>query len=108
MIYEKHIFICTNQRKEGARKCCGEVHGMALVDAFKKKIKEHGLQNTIRAQKTGCFDICEYGPNIAVYPEGVFYGNVQQEDVEEIFNEHILNNRPVSRLVLPFTKKPEK
>lgn len=60
MIYEKHIFICTNQRKEGARKCCGEVHGMALVDAFKKKIKEHGLQNTIRAQKTGCFDICEY------------------------------------------------
>ena len=40
MRFQKHIFVCTNQRKEGERKCCGEVHGLALVAAFKKKIND--------------------------------------------------------------------
>ena len=41
MIYDKHIFICTNQRTaDAARKSCGESHGMEIVDSFKRKLKE--------------------------------------------------------------------
>jgi (2Fe-2S) ferredoxin len=56
----------------------------------------------VRAQKAGCFDVCAFGPAVVVYPEGVFYGNVQLSDVNEIFEEHIVNNRPVERLKLNF------
>ena len=100
MLYNKHIFICTNQRKEGERLCCGEMHGLELVAAFKKLVKDHKLSTTVRAQRTGCFDICESGPNVMVYPEGIVYAKVQMSDVEEIFQEHILNNKPVERLIL--------
>ena len=101
--YEKHIFICTNQRADDApRVSCGEVAGMALVNAFKEMLKEKKLNIKLRAQKTGCFDICEMGPNVAVYPEGIFYGKVTLNDVEEIVNEHLINNRPVQRLQLKF------
>lgn len=44
MRFQKHIFVCTNQRKEGERKCCGEVHGLALVAAFKKKLKNYSCR----------------------------------------------------------------
>lgn len=99
--FDKHIFICTNQRMPGAEKpSCGEAHGLEIVDAFKKKLKEKNLPIKVRAQKSGCLDICFYGQTVAVYPEGIFYVNVQLSDVGEIIEEHIINNRPVKRLVL--------
>lgn len=105
MRFEKHVFICTNQRAEGARKSCGEAYGMELVKAFKKALKENNMGDSIRAQRSGCLDACEYGPSMVVYPEGVFYGGVQLSDVNEIVQEHLLNNRPVERLVIDFSKE---
>ena len=99
MVYDKHIFICTNQRAAGAtRKSCGEAHGMEIVDAFKKKLKELNLSIKIRAQRAGCLDICDFGQTLVVYPEGVFYVGVELTDVDEIINEHIVNDRVVERL----------
>lgn len=101
MKYKKHVFICTNEKPDG-KKCCGEARGMELVNAFKDLVKKNNLNTEIRAQRAGCFDVCGFGPAVVVYPEGIFYGHVQLSDVEEIFNDHILNNKPVERLVLKF------
>ena len=106
MKFEKHIFICTNQRAPGEKKSCGEACGMGLVKEFKKQMKEKNLNSKMRAQKSGCLDACEYGPTIVVYPEGVYYGGVSIEDVNEIVNEHLLNDRPVNRLIINFNEKP--
>lgn len=101
LIYDKHIFICTNQRAVDApRKSCGEAHGMEIVDAFKKKLKEKKLSIKVRAQRAGCLDICNFGQTVAIYPEGIFYVGVELSDVDEIINQHIINNRPVERLIL--------
>lgn len=102
--YDRHVFICTNQRVNSERPSCGEEHGMELVKAFKKEIKDRGLNVNMRAQKAGCMDICELGPSVVVYPEGVFYGHVQLSDVIEIVEEHLVNGRPVERLVLKFQR----
>jgi (2Fe-2S) ferredoxin len=104
MRFSKHIFICTNQRTEGTRPSCGHDTGLELVAAFKKAIKDRGLNTEIRAQKAGCLDACEWGPSLVVYPEGIFYKHVTLADVEEIVEEHIANNRPVVRLINTFEK----
>ncbi len=101
MKYKKHVFICTND-KDAPKKCCGSQRGMELVDAFKASLTEKGLQKEIRAQKSGCLDVCAFGPGLVVYPEGVFYGNVTPADVEEIVNSHLVNDVPVERLKLDF------
>lgn len=106
MIFDKHIFICVNQRAADApRRSCGEGHGMMIVDAFKKKLKELNLPIKLRAQKAGCLDICDFGQTVAIYPEGVFYVGVTINDVNEIINEHIINNRIVERLKLENVRK---
>ncbi|MFM2136579.1 MAG: hypothetical protein RL021_1979 [Bacteroidota bacterium] len=105
MRFKRHVFICTNQRAEGAaRPSCGESCGMELVAAFKKEIKDSGLAASVRAQRTGCLDACEHGPSMVVYPEGVFYGRLKKEDVSEIVREHFVNGQPVKRLIIEFDK----
>ena len=104
MRFEKHIFICINQRPEGGQKSCGEACGMSLVKEFKKQLKEKNLNPEMRAQRSGCLDACDFKPSVVVYPEGIYYGGVKAEDVGEIVNEHLINNRPVKRLIIDFNK----
>ncbi len=102
-LYEKHIFVCINQRQEGARVCCGEETGKAIASRFKELITEHKLRTKVRAQRTSCFDWCEHGPIVTVYPDKVVYGNITLADVDKIFNSHILNNQLVERLKTDFS-----
>lgn len=101
MKYDKHIFVCTNQ-KEGGKKCCGEAFGMEMVQHLREKIKKAGLPISIRAQKAGCLDVCAQGPALVVYPEGVFYGDLTKEKVDEIFEKHICQNLIVEEFLLQF------
>lgn len=100
MVYDIHIFACTNERADKSIQSCGEAHGNDLVAEFKKQLATINAGLKIRAQKSGCLGICKYGPTIAIYPEGVFYVNVQKDDVTEIIQSHIINKKPVERLLL--------
>jgi (2Fe-2S) ferredoxin len=100
MVYDIHIFVCTNQRTGSEKRSCGETHGLELVAEFKKQLKSLDVGLKTRANRSGCLGICDFGPTVAIYPEGIFYVNVQKEDVSEIINSHILNKKPVERLLL--------
>lgn len=99
--FERHIFICGNYRIPGhPRGCCDPEREAALQKRFKKRLAELGLRATVRANQAGCLDQCEHGPNVVVYPDGVWYGGVTLADVDEIIESHIVNNTPVQRLRL--------
>ena len=98
MIYKKHVFVCTNQRPEGARKCCGEEAGMGIVKEFKQQMKDRGLNGEMRAQRAGCFDLCDHGPVVAVYPDGIFYRNVNKEIVGDIIERTLLKDEVIEEL----------
>jgi (2Fe-2S) ferredoxin len=99
--FERHIFICTNQRPpENPRGCCDPEAFGTLQLAFKKALAAHGLKNSVRANRAGCLDQCEHGPTVVVYPEAVWYGGVTPDDVAEIVESHLLRQTPVARLQL--------
>lgn len=99
-IFDIHIFVCTNQRTGSEKLSCGETHGLDLVAEFKKQIKNLNINLKIRTNRSGCLGICDFGPTIAIYPEGVFYVGVKKEDIAEIIESHIINKKPVERLLL--------
>ena len=85
--FEKHIFICGNQRPAGhPRGCCDPEAKANLQKAFKQKLAERGLKGKIRANQAGCLDQCEHGPNLVIYPEAAWYGRVNLADVDEIID----------------------
>jgi (2Fe-2S) ferredoxin len=97
--FEKHIFICGNQRPEGhPRGCCDPLGTASLHREFKRLLSLAGAPATVRANKSGCLDQCEHGPTVVVYPEAVWYGHVTLADAEEIVQQHILGGQPVERL----------
>ncbi len=98
--FEKHIFVCCNQRPaDHPRGCCDPQGKAELQWAFKQKLAERGLKGKVRANKSGCLDQCEHGPNVVVYPEAVWYGRVTLADVDEIIESHIIGGKPVERLM---------
>jgi (2Fe-2S) ferredoxin len=54
----------------------------------------------IRVNKAGCLDRCADGPVMVVYPEGIWYTLIDQDDVEEIIQSHLIKGAPVARLQL--------
>lgn len=70
-----------------------------IEELIYRRVKEKGIDGEIQVIFTGCFGLCESGPNIVVYPEGAFYSFVTMDDVEEIVDEHLLNGRIVKRLL---------
>jgi (2Fe-2S) ferredoxin len=97
--FTHHVFVCTNRRSEGHRRgCCDPSGTEALRTALKNEIKSRGLGPLVRANKAGCLDQCEHGPCVAIYPEGIFYGNVGLEDVTRIVEETLVGGRVLDDL----------
>ncbi len=53
----------------------------------------------VGVKQSGCHGFCEMGPLVRIEPSNYLYIKVREEDCEEIFNETILNDRPVERLL---------
>jgi len=71
-----------------------------IIEMFNDLLKKHGFQEKdVQLIKTGCFGFCGQGPIIKIEPDDVTYVRVSVSDVEEIFNEHILNGTTVKRLL---------
>ncbi len=76
---EHHIFVCASFRAGGDPK--GTCHKKGSTD-FLAYIENEILDRGMNAQvtSTGCMKVCDYGPAMVVYPEGVWYGPVESED----------------------------
>lgn len=99
--YQHHVFFCCNQRDDG-RPSCNDKGATRVRDYAKQRVKELGLSGAGKARinMAGCLDRCELGPVLVVYPEGVWYTYVDEDDVDEIIEEHLGKGRIVERLRL--------
>ena len=66
---------------------------------FVKLINQYGLKGKVRANKSGCLDVCELGAAVVIYPENIWYVKVKVKDVKEIFERSILKDEVIKRLV---------
>ncbi len=100
--FQRHVFVCINERDPSdARGCCASKGSADVAAAFKSKLYERGLKRIVRPNKAGCLDQCARGVTVVVYPEAVWYGGVTVEDVDEIIDKHVVGGEPVERLVIP-------
>ena len=100
--YARHIFFCLNERKNG-EECCAQHRAQEGFDRCKQRVKEAGLAGVgqVRVNKAGCLDRCAAGPVAVVYPEGVWYSYVDEQDIDEIVESHLKNGTVVERLRIP-------
>lgn len=95
--YRSHVLVCSGTG-------CQASGSSALREALEREISRVGLDKEVKVIQTGCFGFCRFGPNMMIYPEGVFYCGVKEEDVPELVEEHLIKGRVVERLLY---KEPE-
>lgn len=98
--FDKHIFICTNDRgSDHPRGDCVRCGGLDIRMRFVHLINKNGLKGKVRANKSGCLDVCEIGPAVVIYPQNIWYTGISIDNVDEIFEKSILKNEVVKHLV---------
>lgn len=90
-LYRANVLVCTGTG-------CTASGSRPVIEALKAEIARRGLDQEVRVVETGCRGFCAMGPVIIIYPEGVFYCQVQASDVEEIVEETLVKGRVVQRL----------
>jgi (2Fe-2S) ferredoxin/predicted O-methyltransferase YrrM len=93
-----HIFVCTQQKPEGATSCPAN-RSLQMLQTLEHEISAQDLDSEAQLTTCGCLGLCDDGPIMIVYPEGTWYRHVQPEDVGEIVASHLRAGRPVARLV---------
>lgn len=73
---------------------------MEIVQNLLEEIEERDLSGEIMVTNSGCFGICQSGPVMVVYPEGIWYSEVGADDIAEIVESHLEKGCKVSRLEL--------
>ncbi|MEE9447172.1 MAG: (2Fe-2S) ferredoxin domain-containing protein [Arenicellales bacterium] len=98
--YKYHAFVCTNQRKE--LMACSDFDSQNMRDYLKQEMKRRDLygEGKVRIGQAGCLGRCLSGPVMVVYPQGVWYTFVDQDDIDEIIESHFVNDQVVERLLI--------
>jgi (2Fe-2S) ferredoxin len=104
--FEHHVFFCMNVREavqgDPPRACCGGETAVAAQQHAKQRIKKLQLNGPgkVRINQAGCLDRCEQGPCVVIYPQGTWYTYVDNADIDEIIDQHIIAGQTVERLIL--------
>ncbi|HYY59593.1 MAG TPA: (2Fe-2S) ferredoxin domain-containing protein [Pyrinomonadaceae bacterium] len=99
-----HIFVCNG-------KSCSAAGSLEVKEALTRELTERNLlfgkekkgknpKGSVVLTDCSSVGFCAVGAAVMVYPDGVWYAQVEAADVPEIVEEHIVNGRIVERLML--------
>jgi (2Fe-2S) ferredoxin len=86
--YKRQIYVCINNR-HGESISCGYSGGEEMAEELKKVAKEMNLKGKLRVARSGCLDLCAFGPNMMIWPEGLWFMKVTKEDLPKIIDTYM-------------------
>lgn len=94
--YARHVLVCTGGH------CSEHREGRALYSRLAALLQREGLlfgPTRVKRSEAPCLGVCNGGPVVAVYPEGVWYGHVTPSLLHRIVTEHLRDGREVAESV---------
>lgn len=88
--YRRMIFVCCNAAHDNDRPVCAAGESERVLKALKEEVKKRGLTGKVRALKSGCMDLCEKGPNIMVFPDGILHSGVTPKDLSSLIEKYLV------------------
>ncbi len=90
-LFRAHVLICSGTS-------CHSFGSNEIKEALIEELNKRGLAREVKVVETGCLGMCQYSPNMVVYPEAVMYCSVKPEDIPELVEEHFVKGRILERL----------
>lgn len=76
----KHLLICNG-------KTCMKNGAEEVTDAIRGELKNLDLQKEIHTTKTLCNGQCKYGPIAVLYPQGIWYKEMNKTKSKELIHQ---------------------
>lgn len=95
--FRYHVLICTQQKLED-KAYCKERGGEVVLKELRRQVYLHQLNQQVQITPCGCLGLCGQGPNMVVYPDGVWYSGITTQDMKDIVHSHLMQGQPVERL----------
>jgi predicted metal-binding protein len=84
-LFKAHLFVCTNDRGEGAKRpSCARRGSEELRQQVKAACKAKGFGKSVRINSAGCLDQCERGIAAVLYPSGKWLLDLGPGDAETL------------------------
>ena len=99
--YDAHVLLCGGGdcKKRGSKD---------LRKALKSELRGRGMVGDVRIDSVDCLGLCKHGPNAVVYPDGVWYVGLRDEDVPEVVERHLGGGEPLGHLAAEFRPRKKR
>lgn len=87
-----HLFVCTGTT-------CEHQDAEEILQHLQTALKQNGLLKKTRVTLARCLGQCGNGPNMVIYPEGIWYGGLEEKGIQRIVKEHLVEGKPVDDLI---------
>ena len=94
--YRHHVVVCTGGY------CSTDRRGRALYAQLASLLQREDLlfgPDRVKRSEVPCLGVCEGGPIVVVYPEGIWYAGVTPALMERIVIEHLREGRVIEESV---------
>jgi (2Fe-2S) ferredoxin len=95
---DHHIFVCASFRGLEAKGKCIKKDSMQLIAYMQEELADRGLN--VMVSSTGCLNLCEEGPVVIVYPQGIWYRDVSSEDAVDEILDALENGKSAEKYLL--------
>jgi len=75
-------------------------HSKELKQTLENELARAGIAGNVRINLSGCLGMCSKGPMMIVNPGYTMYGNITEQDIVEVVQEHLVKGKALSRLVV--------
>lgn len=94
-----HIFICSSSRVAGEPKgVCNRKDALQLIQYIQTELDDRGMTD-VMVTNTGCMKLCDRGPVMVIYPEGYWYGEFNEDAIDQILDA-LEEGLPVEELLI--------
>ena len=95
---QHHIFLCKSFRTSGdPQGVCHKQSDGALAGYIESEVIDRGLDAQVTT--CGCLKVCDRGPVMVVYPQGWWYGGLDEDSVDEILDQ-LEEGAPAEQLLI--------
>ena len=96
--YGRQVFIC-NHRDCAPAEEAEAVHHQLLAWNRQQQLNKLRNPHRIKCTLADCLGVCQGGPTLVVYPDGIWYRGVDAEGLARIYLEHLMEGNPVEDLI---------
>lgn len=101
--YSRHVLVCTGGF------CSANHSGRAIYSRLASLLQREDMlfgPTRVKRSEAPCLGVCDGGPIVCVYPEGVWYAGVDLELLERIVMEHLREGRVIEDAVFHRLEHP--